>query len=149
MWNWRTIRRARETKLLAVSKVRTERLHFSVWNLCEIPVLFYKQQKKLLISLHTPNWPRTKEGSEFNNKNYLIIVDYFSNFFSMDCLHYPTSKKVTERLRAHFVRYEIPATGNSFENWRQKILIANLISRWIHKYWSRTPCDNSFNSHLL
>ena len=47
---------------------------------------------------------------EFDNKNYLVTVDYFSTFFEIDRLEQATTKHVTKKRKAHFARYGIPET---------------------------------------
>ena len=45
---------------------------------------------------------------EFDNRNYLITVDYFSTFFEIDRLEHATAKYVIKKIKAHFARYGIP-----------------------------------------
>ena len=44
----------------------------------------------------------------FDNQDYLVTVDYFSNFWEVDHLSRSTSKTVIKKLKAHFARYGIP-----------------------------------------
>lgn len=44
----------------------------------------------------------------FDNKNYLIIVDYYSNFWEIDYLSDTKSTTVIKTLKAHFARQGIP-----------------------------------------
>lgn len=46
---------------------------------------------------------------EFRNKNYLVTVDYYSNFFEVDRLYKTTSKHVIQKLRVQFSRHGIPS----------------------------------------
>ena len=46
----------------------------------------------------------------FENRNYLITVDYFSNFWEIDYLENTLSTTVIHKLRAQFARYGIPDT---------------------------------------
>ncbi len=46
---------------------------------------------------------------EFRNKNYLVTVDYYSNFFEVDRLYKTTSKHVIQKLRAQFSRHGVPS----------------------------------------
>ena len=47
---------------------------------------------------------------ELDNKNYLVTVDYYSNFWEVDRLEKTKSKDVIKKLKQHFARYGIPAT---------------------------------------
>ena len=72
-----------------------------------------KQPKEPLVSHEVPNRAWAKIGCdlmEFENKNYLVTVDYFSNFFEIDRLEQATTHHVTKKLKAHFARYGIPET---------------------------------------
>ena len=41
-------------------------------------------------------------------KDYLIIVDYFSNFWEIDCLPDPKASTCIRKLKSHFARQGIP-----------------------------------------
>ena len=43
----------------------------------------------------------------WDNKEYLVTVDYFSGFYEMDRLHSTTSNAVIRKLKEHFTRYGI------------------------------------------
>ena len=60
-----------------------------------------------------PDRPWEKIGVdlfELNSKNYLITVDYLSNFWEIDRLYDLGSKTVISKLKSHFARYGIPST---------------------------------------
>ncbi len=70
-----------------------------------------KQSKEPLIPHEIPDRAWAKLGCdlfEFDNRNYLITVDYFSTFFEIDRLEHATAKYVIKKLKAHFARYGIP-----------------------------------------
>lgn len=71
-----------------------------------------KQQKETLISHHkVPSRPWAKVGTDlfvFDNKNYLITVDYFSNFWEIDYLADTKSATVIKKMKSHFSRQGIP-----------------------------------------
>jgi hypothetical protein len=70
-----------------------------------------EQPKEPLVSHEVPNRAWAKIGCDlmdFDNKNYFVTVDYFSNFFEIDRLEQATTKHVTKKLKAHFARYGIP-----------------------------------------
>lgn len=71
------------------------------------------QQRETLRSHDIPDRPWAKVGTDLfslEGKDYLITVDYFSNFFEIDRLHDTTSTAVIRKLKGHFARYGIPET---------------------------------------
>ena len=71
-----------------------------------------QQQQKTLILHELPNRPWSKIGCDlFNihNKDYLITMDYYSNFYEIDHLIDTKSLMVVNALRTQFARYGIPA----------------------------------------
>ena len=71
----------------------------------------YKQQRETLISQEMPNRPWAKVGTDlfsFDNKDYLITVDYYSNFWEIDYLSDTKSTTVIRKLKTHFARQGIP-----------------------------------------
>ena len=45
---------------------------------------------------------------EFDGRQYLVTVDYFSSFIEVDYLTSMTAKEVVAKLQVHFARYGIP-----------------------------------------
>lgn len=69
------------------------------------------QQKETLISHELPSRPWEKVGTDlftWEQSEYLIVVDYYSNFWEIDKLEDSTSKTVVEKLKTHFARYGSP-----------------------------------------
>ncbi len=79
---------------------------------CEICTTFATRQPKEPLSSHeVPNRPWAKIGTDlfqFQNKDYLVTVDYFSNFFEVDYLTTTSSNAVIKKLKGHIARYGIP-----------------------------------------
>ena len=70
-----------------------------------------KQQRETLMQDVLPTRPWEKVGMDlfqWNNKNFLIISDYFSNYFEMNQLTNISCKQVISYSKAHFARYGIP-----------------------------------------
>ena len=70
-----------------------------------------KQQKETLMPHDVPSRPWAKVGTDlfmFDNKDYLITVDYLSNFWEIDYLTDTKSTTVIRKLKAHFARQGIP-----------------------------------------
>lgn len=70
-----------------------------------------RQQKEPLISIPLPNRPWEKVGMDLfsiENKNYLIITDYYSNFLEINKLMNTNASSIIEICKNHFARYGIP-----------------------------------------
>uniref|UniRef100_A0A3B3RV52 Gypsy retrotransposon integrase-like protein 1 n=1 Tax=Paramormyrops kingsleyae TaxID=1676925 RepID=A0A3B3RV52_9TELE len=69
------------------------------------------QQKETLRPHDMPDRPWAKVGTDlftFDNKDYLITVDYYSNFWEIDYLTDTKSATVIRKLKGHFARQGIP-----------------------------------------
>ena len=69
------------------------------------------QQKEALMSHDIPTRPREKVGVdlfEIEKHDYLVTVDYYSNFWEIDRLYTTTSKSIIQKLKSHFARNGIP-----------------------------------------
>ena len=72
-----------------------------------------KQCKEPLLSHDSPALPWSKVGVDlfiYENRNYVITVDYFSNFFEVDYLTRTTTTAVIKKLKEQFSRHGIPET---------------------------------------
>uniref|UniRef100_A0A8C5QD11 Gypsy retrotransposon integrase-like protein 1 n=1 Tax=Leptobrachium leishanense TaxID=445787 RepID=A0A8C5QD11_9ANUR len=72
-----------------------------------------KQQKETLMPHEIPTRPWEKIGTDlftFHGHEYLITVDYDSNFWEIDQIQDTRSTTVIRKLKAHFARYGIPDT---------------------------------------
>ena len=68
-------------------------------------------QKESLIPHEVPSRPWEQVGVdlfELNRKEYMITVDYYSNFWEIDRLASTTSLAVVLKLKNHFARYRCP-----------------------------------------
>ena len=57
------------------------------------------------------NGPWDKIGKDLfvtENRNYLLVIDYFTNFIEIDYIPTLSSKQVIEKLKKHFSRFGIP-----------------------------------------
>ena len=93
----------------------------------------YKQQKETLRPHEVTDRPWAKVGTDlfsFEGRDYLITVDYYSNFWEMDYLPDTLSSTVIRKLKAHFARQGIPEvvvsnngpqySSREFEKFSQK-----------------------------
>ena len=70
-----------------------------------------EQAKEPMISHHIPTRPWEKVGMdlfELNNRDFLITVDYYSNYFEVDRLTSKIAKEVINKTKANFARHGIP-----------------------------------------
>ncbi|XP_064600844.1 uncharacterized protein K02A2.6-like [Liolophura sinensis] len=73
--------------------------------------LQHNQQKETLISHEILSRPWEKVGCdlfEFDGKDYLILVDYYSDYFEIDRLHAKTATTVIKMMKSQFARHGIP-----------------------------------------
>ena len=81
-------------------------------NTCSICNALKPHQQNEPLQLHeVPHRPFQLVASdlfEWNNINYLILVDSYSGFYELNTLKTTTSQTVISKLRSHFARYGIP-----------------------------------------
>ena len=61
--------------------------------------------------LEIPSRPWERIGVDlftFNNKDFLITLDYFSNYWEIDKLNNTLASTVILKLKSHFMRYGCP-----------------------------------------
>ena len=67
-----------------------------------------EQQKETLISHEIPSRPWQKIGCdlfEYQGKDYMICVDYYSYYFEVDRLYKKTASKVIKTIKGHIARH--------------------------------------------
>ena len=70
-----------------------------------------RQQKESLISHEVAERPWEKIGTDLYNidgQDYLVVVDYFSNFWEIEHLPNTTMSTIIKKLKCHFARQGIP-----------------------------------------
>lgn len=73
-------------------------------------------QKETLRPHEAPKRPCEKIGTDLfqvNDRDYMVTVDYLSNFWEVDPLENTQSKTVIRKLKAHFTR-------KAMEKWKQQ-----------------------------
>lgn len=79
---------------------------------CDTCCEFGQSQCKEPLQCHElPHRAWQKVGCDLftiDNKDYMVTVCYYSNFWELDRLYDTTSKSVITKLKAHFARYGIP-----------------------------------------
>ena len=71
------------------------------------------QQKETLMPHEIPDRAWARIGVDLftlDAKEYMVTVDYLSNFFEVDALQTTTSSVIIRKLKRHFARYGIPDT---------------------------------------
>ena len=107
------------------------------------------QSKETMISHEIPNRPWQKVGTDlfdWNNKQYLITVDYYSRYFELDELHSTTSNAIIKKLCHHFARHGIAETvisdngpQYSSEEFKQ------FATKWDFKHVTSSPLYSQSN----
>ena len=67
--------------------------------------------KETLMSHEIPSRPREKRATDIftiDGKNYLVTIDYCSNFWEVDRLPITKASTTILKLKSHFARYGIP-----------------------------------------
>ena len=97
--------------------------------------------------MHTiPERPWQKLGMDIftlNTRNYLVTVDYYSQFFEIDYLSTMTSSTIIHKLKAHFARYGLPDIIYS-DNGRQ--LVSKEFKDFCEKYEIKQETSSPGNS---
>ena len=102
-----------------------------------------KQSKETLQSHDVPDRPWSKVGTDLftcNGYDYLLTVDYYSDFFEVDFLEDTTSKTVIHKLKAHFSRHGIPDELIS-DNAKQYVSeeFERFSRKWMFKHTTSSP----------
>ncbi|KAK7098153.1 hypothetical protein V1264_002511 [Littorina saxatilis] len=78
---------------------------------------------------------------EFEGRNYLVTVDYFSNFLEIDRLENTTSTTIIKKLKSHFARCGSPCVLISDNGPQFTLLaVAHLVSSSVTTAHS-SPCS--------
>uniref|UniRef100_A0A2C9M976 Integrase catalytic domain-containing protein n=1 Tax=Biomphalaria glabrata TaxID=6526 RepID=A0A2C9M976_BIOGL len=111
---------------------------------CEMCQAFQlNQQKETLMNHEVHTHPWEKVGVDLftlDGKDYLVCVDYYSNFCEVDRLENTSSETVIRKLKAHFARYGIPSTVVS-DNGPQlsSDIFAKFVNDWSFNHLTSSP----------
>ena len=117
---------------------------------CEICRTFeIANPKEPLISHEIPDRPWAKIGTDIftiHDKNYLITVDYYSNFWEVDYLPDMNSKTIIGKLKTHLARYGIPDQIIS-DNGPQYISkeFQDFCNKWDIEHLTSSPYNSKSN----
>ncbi|XP_041367082.1 uncharacterized protein K02A2.6-like [Gigantopelta aegis] len=114
-----------------------------------------KNSAEPLMPTSVPNYPFAKVSTDifdFEGKNHLITVDYFSKYIEVDELRNLTSEHVTEKLKSQFCRHGIPEklrsdcgpqfTSKQFQQFCKDYGINHNTSSPKFQWGGRTCCSN-------
>ena len=110
------------------------------------------QPKETLKSHEMPSRPWEKVATDlftYNNKEFLITVDYYSNFWELDELSTTTSPAVISKLKRHFARYGCPETVIS-DNGPQfaSETFADFAKAWEFEHRTISPWNSKANGKV-
>ncbi|XP_011664712.2 uncharacterized protein K02A2.6-like [Strongylocentrotus purpuratus] len=108
-----------------------------------------KQQKEPLMAHDLPQRPWEKIGTDLfslKGKDYMVTVDYYSNFFEVDRLDNTSSQLVIRKLKAHFARYGSPTQVVS-DNGPQytSAVFRQFASEWDFEHLCSSPGNSRAN----
>ena len=109
----------------------------------------HKQQKEPLMTYEIPSRPWKMVAQDLftcNKKDYLITVDYYSDYWEVDELTNTTSQTVIECTKKHFARYGIPdvvVTDNGPQFRSQEY--ESFATEWKFKHPTSSPYHSQSN----
>ena len=91
------------------------------------------REKEPLMSSPVPTRPWESIATdlfELRNKDYLVTVDYYSNFIEVDRLYSKTSTEVIQKLKAHMARCGVPerVVSDNGPQYNSRTLLRNMNS---------------------
>lgn len=102
-----------------------------------------RQSKETLCPHEVPDRPWAKVAVdlfEFNSRNYLVTVDYFSGFWEVDPLESTKAVYVIRKLKMHFARYGIPDVCHSDNGPQfQSAEYQRFSKEWKFKFTTSSP----------
>ena len=108
-----------------------------------------EQKKETLLSHAVPNKPCRKVGIDIythSSVNYLIIVDYFSDYFEFEKLSDMSSPAVIEICKRCFARLGIPETVHSDNGHRFSAReFATFTNEWDFQHTTCSPYHSQSN----
>ena len=117
---------------------------------CDICASFSRKQSEEPLIMHeVPQRPWQKVGIDIytiENRNYLVTVDYYSQFFEVDYLQEIDSTTVISKIKQHFARYGIPDktvsdNGPQFSSQEFK----KFVSEWGFEHKTSSPGNSKSN----
>ena len=107
------------------------------------------QQKETLMPHEVPTRPWEKVGFDLftlKGLNYLVIVDYYSNFIEVDHLENTDTKTVIRKLKLQFARHRLPCQLVS-DNGPQLVSdeFHKFAKKWDFEHYMSSPHNSSAN----
>ena len=111
-----------------------------------------RQAKEPLIPYDVPSRPWIRVGIDlftYEDKEYLITVDYFSDFWEVDALTRTSTSVIIKKLKAHFARQGIPeqvVTDNAANLTSQEF--RHFASEWDFEHITISPYHSQSNGKV-
>ena len=110
------------------------------------------QQKEPMISHEIPTRPWEKVGCDlfdFEDKHYLVCVDYYSDYFELDRICDKKGKEVISKLKSQFARHGIPVqvfsdNGPPFSSKE----FQEFVSAYEFEHLTSSPCHPQSNGKV-
>uniref|UniRef100_A0ABM0MHB3 Uncharacterized protein K02A2.6-like n=1 Tax=Saccoglossus kowalevskii TaxID=10224 RepID=A0ABM0MHB3_SACKO len=107
-----------------------------------------KQQKEPLMTHSIPNTPWSKVGQDLfmiYRENYLVTVDYYSDYFEIDHLEDTTSSTIIDATKSHFARHGIAdmMTDNGPQYTSDEF--SAFVHKWEFKHTNNSPLHSQSN----
>ena len=109
------------------------------------------QSKETLKSHEIPSRPWEKIGVDlftYNNKEFLIIFDYYSNFWEINELSTTAAPAVIKKLKCHFARYVCPETVVSDNGPQFCAAFAGFTNTWEFEHRNISPWNSKANGKV-
>ena len=117
---------------------------------CDVCACFLTPQpKQPIISHNIPTRAWQKVGSDIFtifDRNYLLLVDYFSDFIEIDFLPDIRAKTIIHKTKAHFACHGIPElliTDSGTQYTADEF--ANFAKQWNFRHYPSSPLNHSSN----
>ena len=105
-----------------------------------------RQQKEPLMTHKIPETPWTKVGQDVGGENYLVTVDFYSDYFELDLLADTTTESVIEATKRHFARHGIANMVTDNGPQYSSALFAKFAHEWeLHQHITSSPLHSQSN----
>lgn len=107
-----------------------------------------RQQKEPLMTHKIPETPWSKVGQDLftlGDENYLVTVDYFSDYFELDLLPDTTAESVVNATKCHFARHGIADMVTDNGPQYSSAHFAKFTREWEFQHTTSSPLHSQSN----
>lgn len=107
-----------------------------------------RQQKEPLMTHKIPETPWTKVGQDLftvGGENYLVTVDFYSDYFELDLLADTTTESVIKATKRHFARHGIANMVTDNGPQYSSALFAKFAHEWELQHITSSPLHSQSN----